>query len=291
MREKFKRQFSGFVLLFLLLFGFCIPGAFSARAEGTRVFDNANLFSESEKAEIERTVARVSAKTKLDLVVVTTGSAEGKSSEAYADDFYDAGNYGYGSKLSGALYLIDMDNRRIHISTAGGAIQLLSNSEIETLLNLGYSEVTEGHYAASAEKVLAGIQDSYDRAKQKGWSYNAESGVWTKKKHVSPLAALGSLAASLLTALGAVTGVKRNYKMQDGAAKRASTVAGIVSASGAVFGFRYMTDRLLDRNSVRRRIPRSSGGSGGGRSSGPHGSSSTHTSSSGRSHGGGGRSF
>jgi len=32
MREKFKRQFSGFVLLFLLLFGFCIPGAFSARA-------------------------------------------------------------------------------------------------------------------------------------------------------------------------------------------------------------------------------------------------------------------
>jgi hypothetical protein len=168
---------------------------------------------------------------------------------------------------------------------------LLSNSEIETLLNLGYSEVTEGHYAASAEKVLAGIQNSYDRAKQKGWTYNAESGVWTKKKHLSPLAALGSLAASLLTALGAVTGVKRNYKMQDGAAKRASTVAGIVAASGVAFGFRNTADRLLDRNSVRRRIPRSSGGSGGGRSSGPHGSSSTHTSSSGRSHGGGGRSF
>ena len=282
MREKFKRQFSGLLLFVLLLLGFCLPGAVSARAEGTRVFDNANLFSESEKAEIERTVAKVSAKTKLDL---------GKSSEAYADDFYDAGNYGYGSKLSGALYLIDMDNRRIHISTAGGAIQLLSNSEIETLLNLGYSEVTEGHYAASAEKVLAGIQNSYDRAKQKGWTYNAESGVWTKKKHLSPLAALGSLAASLLTALGAVTGVKRNYKMQDGAAKRASTVAGIVAASGVAFGFRNTADRLLDRNSVRRRIPRSSGGSGGGRSSGPHGSSSTHTSSSGRSHGGGGRSF
>mgnify|MGYP002754776727 FL=1 len=105
MREKFKRQFSGLLLFVLLLLGFCLPGAVSARAEGTRVFDNANLFSESEKAEIERTVAKVSAKTKLDLVVVTTGSAEGKSSEAYADDFYDAGNYGYGSKLSGALYL------------------------------------------------------------------------------------------------------------------------------------------------------------------------------------------
>jgi hypothetical protein len=94
MREKFKRQFSGLLLFVLLLLGFCLPGAVSARAEGTRVFDNANLFSESEKAEIERTVAKVSAKTKLDLVVVTTGSAEGKSSEAYADDFYDAGNYG-----------------------------------------------------------------------------------------------------------------------------------------------------------------------------------------------------
>ena len=291
MREQIKRRFSGFLLCVLLLVFFCVPGSLSARAEGTRVFDNANLFSESEKAALERTVASVSAKTKLDLVVVTTGSAEGKSSEAYADDFYDAGNYGYGSNHSGALYLIDMDNRRIHISTAGGAIQLLSNSEIEKLLKLGYSEVTEEHYAASAEKVLAGIQSSYESAKQKGWSYNAESGVWTKKKHVSPLAALGSLAASFLTALGAVTGVKRSYKMQDGAAKRASTVAGIVAASGAAFKFGTAADRLLDRNSVRRRIPRSSGGSGGGRSSGPHGSSSTHTSSSGRTHGGGGRSF
>ena len=291
MREKIKRLFSGFLLFALLLLSLCVPGSLTARAEGTRVFDNANLFSESEKAVLERTVAEISAKTKLDIVVVTTGSADGKSSEAYADDFYDAGNYGYGSKLSGVLYLIDMDNRRIHISTAGGAIQLLSNSEIEKLLDLGYDEVAEGNYAASAKKVLAGIEDSYNRAKNKGWTYNADSGVWTKKKHVSPLAALGSLGASLFAALAAVTGVKRNYKMQDGAAKRASSVAGIVSASGAAFRFSNMGDRLLDRNSVRRRIPRSSGGSGGGRSSGPHGSSSTHTSSSGRSHGGGGRSF
>ena len=139
--------------------------------------------------------------------------------------------------------------------------------------------------------MLSGIQDSYRRAQRKGWAYDAESGVWTKKKHLSPLAALGSLAASLVAALGAVTGVKRNYKMQDGEARRASTVAGIIAASGAAFDFGEITDRLLDRNRVERRIRRSSGGSGGGRSSGPHGSSSTHTSSGGSSHGGGGRSF
>ena len=88
-----------------------------------------------------------------------------------------------------------------------------------------------------------------------------------------------------------MTGVKRNYKMQDGEARRASTVAGIIAASGAAFDFGELSDRLLDRNRVERRIRRSSGGSGGGRSSGPHGSSSTHTSSGGSSHGGGGRSF
>ena len=192
---------------------------------------------------------------------------------------------------SGVLYLIDIDNRRIHVSTAGGGIQLLSDSEIEKLLDLGTPGVKSGNYAESASRVLSGIQDSYRRAQRKGWAYDAESGVWTKKKHLSPLAALGSLAASLVAALGAVTGVKRNYKMQDGEARRASTVAGIIAASGAAFDFGELSDRLLDRNRVERRIRRSSGGSGGGRSSGPHGSSSTHTSSGGSSHGGGGRSF
>lgn len=291
MREKTIRHISVGILFAWLFLFFALLAPARAYAAETRVFDQANLFSAAEKQELERQIATEREKMKLDLVVVTTNQAGGKSAEAYADDFYDQGGYGYGAKKSGVLYLIDMDNRRIHVSTAGGGIQLLSDSEIEKLLDLGTPGVKSGNYAESASRVLSGIQDSYRRAQRKGWVYDAESGVWTKKKHLSPLAALGSLAASLVAALGAVTGVKRNYKMQDGEARRASTVAGIIAASGAAFDFGEITDRLLDRNRVERRIRRSSGGSGGGRSSGPHGSSSTHTSSGGSSHGGGGRSF
>ena len=280
MREKTIRHISVGVLFAWLFLFFALLAPARAYAAETRVFDQANLFSAAEKQELERQIATEREKMKLDLVVVTTNQAGGKSAEAYADDFYDQGGYGYGAKKSGVLYLIDMDNRRIHVSTAGGGIQLLSDSEIEKLLDLGTPGVKSGNYAESASRVLSGIQDSYRRAQRKGWAYDAESGVWTKKKHLSPLAALG-----------AVTGVKRNYKMQDGEARRASTVAGIIAASGAAFDFGEITDRLLDRNRVERRIRRSSGGSGGGRSSGPHGSSSTHTSSGGSSHGGGGRSF
>ena len=282
MREKTIRHISVGVLFAWLFLFFALLAPARAYAAETRVFDQANLFSAAEKQELERQIATEREKMKLDLVVVTTNQAGGKSAEAYADDFYDQGGYGYGAKKSGVLYLIDMDNRRIHVSTAGGGIQLLSDSEIEKLLDLGTPGVKSGNYAESASRVLSGIQDSYRRAQRKGWAYDAESGVWTKKKHLSPLAALGSLAASLVAALGAVTGVKRNYKMQDGEARRASTVAGIIAASGAAFDFGELSDRLLDRNRVERRIRRSSG---------PHGSSSTHTSSGGSSHGGGGRSF
>lgn len=290
MREKTIRSTLLCVLLsWLFLFLAAVSPAEVCAIE-TRVFDQANLFSAEEKQALEQQIAQEREKMKLDLVVVTTNEADGKSTEAYADDFYDRGGYGYGEKKSGVLYLIDMDNRRIHVSTAGGGIQLLSDSEIEKLLDLGTPGVKSGNYAESAKQVLSGIQDSYRRAGRKGWSYDAESGVWTKKKHLTPLAALGSFVASLLAALGAVTGVKRSYKMQDSASRRASTVSGIMAMSGVAFHFGKIGDQLLDQSRVRRRIYRSSSfGSGG--SSGPHGSSSTHTSSSGTTHGGGGRGF
>ena len=122
MREKTIRHIPVGVLFAWLFLFFALLAPARADAAETRVFDQANLFTATEKQELERQIATERGKMKLDLVVVTTNEADGKSTEAYADDFYDQGGYGYGAKKSGVLYLIDMDNRRIHVSTAGGGI-------------------------------------------------------------------------------------------------------------------------------------------------------------------------
>ncbi|MBP5793935.1 MAG: TPM domain-containing protein, partial [Spirochaetaceae bacterium] len=64
-------------------------------------------------------------------VIVTTSDAQGKSAEAYADDFYDENDFGTGSGKDGVLFLIDMDNRKIHVSTSGSMIDYLEDWRIE----------------------------------------------------------------------------------------------------------------------------------------------------------------
>ena len=51
------------------------------------------------------------------------------------DDFYDEHDFGIGSRRSGALLLIDMDNREAYISTKGYAITLYSDARIEAMLD------------------------------------------------------------------------------------------------------------------------------------------------------------
>ena len=103
MREKTIRHISVGVLFAWLFLFFALLAPARAYAAETRVFDQANLFSAAEKQELERQIATEREKMKLDLVVVTTNQAGGKSAEAYADDFYDQGGYGYGAKKSGVL--------------------------------------------------------------------------------------------------------------------------------------------------------------------------------------------
>ena len=58
-------------------------------AEGTRVFDEAGLFSAEEVQELETRIDEVRDSQDADLAVLTVEDAQGESAESYADDFYD----------------------------------------------------------------------------------------------------------------------------------------------------------------------------------------------------------
>ena len=65
-------------------------------AEGTRVFDEAGLFSAEEVQELETRIDEVRDSQDADLAVLTVEDAQGESAESYADDFYDSHGLGSG---------------------------------------------------------------------------------------------------------------------------------------------------------------------------------------------------
>ena len=106
--------------------------------EGTRVFDYADLFSGGEEARLNEKLLEFIEKSEMDAVVVTIDDAEGKSSAAYADDFYDYNGFGRQEDHRGALFLIDMDNREIYLSTTGLMIRYMTDARVERLLDEAY---------------------------------------------------------------------------------------------------------------------------------------------------------
>ena len=75
-------------------------------AEGY-VYDYAGLMSDEEITELEIQIADMKEKNGWDIFAVTTDYAEGKSSTAYADDFYDQNLFGY-NEVHGNAVLVEL---------------------------------------------------------------------------------------------------------------------------------------------------------------------------------------
>lgn len=246
-----KKVTAGFAAILLCVL-FSFTGVFAAGQN--RVYDYAGLFTAEEIKELEESATEYREKTNLDLVIVTIDDAEGKTSREYADDFYDYNGFGVGSDYSGALLLIDMDNRMAYLSTTGKAIGILTDSRIQEITDEVASYVGDGQYAKGAQVFLEKTDE-----------------------FVNPNIAgrlLIALALAVLVGAGSVAGVWYKYthghKADQYELDKNSSLA--LSQREDIFMGRFVTSR---------KIPRNTGGGG----------SSTHTSSSGRSHGGGGSSF
>ena len=86
-------------MIFVLALCFCtvIP-AFAVDADGfvseyERVQDMAKLLSESEREALIKTLDELSERQKMDVIVVTTNTLDGKKPMEYADDIYDYCKY------------------------------------------------------------------------------------------------------------------------------------------------------------------------------------------------------
>ena len=83
------------------------------------VVDDANLLSSEEEQQLREDLASFKEQYNMDAVIVTSNDLGGKSQMDYADDYFDYNGYGVGEDKSGLLLLIDMDDRKVWISTSG----------------------------------------------------------------------------------------------------------------------------------------------------------------------------
>ncbi|MCI9281791.1 MAG: TPM domain-containing protein [Lachnospiraceae bacterium] len=305
-----KVRITVLTVLILLAFGLPVTGLFRSgeryfpwigisqtwaaeTAGGQWVYDQAGLFSEEEVAALEKELSAMQRDTGMDVVMVTTRDADGKTAEIYADDFFDELGLGDLRDAGGILYLIDMDNRELYISTYKEAIRLLTDERIEAMLEKGISHMAEGDYVGCADRLIrdtwqyyeAGIVDrQYNQDRDTG-----EIDYYKRKpqKKIHWYEAVLAVSVSAFCAGSICWKVKKDYQME----KEWKMAAGYHLAYRADAGFRFQNqrDELKDSHITRQRIPRVS--SSGGRSGGHFGRSTTHVSGSGRVHGGGGRKF
>ena len=124
------------IIFVLLLTAFSSVSVLAATSGVNRVTDNAGLLSSSQKSDLESALKKASSKGDMDVVVITVDSIPSSydafgndASEHYADDLYDQGGYA----KDGILLFISSSSRDWAISTKGRAIEVFTDSEIESI--------------------------------------------------------------------------------------------------------------------------------------------------------------
>lgn len=299
--RSIKKQF-GYLLMFLLCFyALCFTG-FAAEV---KVYDLANLFTLDEIDALEKEATSLAETYQMDVGIVTTDNANSKSAMAYADDFYDENDFGYGSDKDGLLLLMDMDNREIYISTCGSGIQYFPDLRISKMLDSAYNYISNRDYYGTATDFLGQVKTYLDKGIPSNQNktdrpfsdpredYNDSYMQEVVPEHKpfttnsgQPLNAQSIILSVVVSLLGAFiiaivirTAVHYSYKHPH------NTIPQTRPDDLSVH-YTQKEDRFVTSHTSRVKVQTNpSGGHGGS------GRSSTHSSSSGRSHGGGGRKF
>lgn len=254
-----------------------------------KIYDYANLFTDEEEIQMYTKITSFIEKNEMDVVIVTIDkNPYGVSdyySQTYAQDFFDYNNFGFTSKKTGILFLIDMDNRYLWLDTSGDAILYFDDSRIDYILDEGYFELKNGEYATSIIKMIDkaesykanGIPESNKNCRiDSDGEYYCEVVKPPKKVNwiVSIIIGAAVSTIALLVHLHKYKGIRLAINAQDYINK------GYIVSGASV-------DQFISTHTSKTYCGSSNSSSGGGRSGG----SSVSHGSSGHSHGGGGRHF
>lgn len=261
-----------FFIMFAMLTIF-ILNPIIVKADGLKVFDEANLLTADDISTLDNDANTLGNKYNMDIVIVTIDDAEGKDSREFADDYYDYNGF----KADGILFLIDMDNSEVYISTSGQAIKYITDERNEKILDTVFdSGIGDGDYYNSIKGFLSSTQQYLEA----GIPSDQFSEDEKADNSLSLLDGIISVISGAFVSGGFFLKTKSKYKMKN-------LPKPLNFRSNSIVNFGTQEDRLVDTFMTQRIIPKSNDNN----NSSSSGKSTTHTSSSGNTHGGGGRKF
>lgn len=243
----------------------------------TKVFDLGDDLTDEQEQALEAKLVEISDRQQFNVIALTVSSLDGKSSMAYADDFYDYNNLGYGTNHDGCLLLICPETRDYWISTTGYAITALTDAGIEYIGDSIIPAMKKADWNSAFETYAETVDKFVTQAKT---DKPYDVGNLPKAKKTASEIIKGiliSLVVGLAVAFIVMKSVKSGYTKAVHQKSNATDylVNGSLQITGAYENFLY-------NNVTQTRIERESSSGGG---------SSTHSGSSGTSHGGGGGKF
>lgn len=279
------RTFSLAAVFVIIAVIFSVVPAAYAYSGPPLVYDEAALLSADEQAELSAAAEELSDRYACTVSAVIVNSLNGyKTVESFTDDFYDSNDYGYGDTEDGIMFLISLEGRDFHFSTAGEGQYIFTDYGLRKIRENVLPDLKAGDYAGAFRKYLNTCGQFLEYQKMNGRPYDnyqdpntSHSGNGAQSRGFSA----GGAAASLLAGLGLGGLPLRKQK------KELETVRAKRDAADYVSGGLKLTrssDRFINRNVVRVPVPRDNDSHRDGFSGG--GGSTIHVSSSGSSHGG-----
>ena len=269
-----KKTFVTFILVSL----FILTSSLSSFADGVipderlaeRLTDDADLLDDSDEEELLYKLDSLSEEYRMDIVVVTVNSIEGKTPVAFADDFFDYNGFGYGDTEDGILLLVNMGERDWYISTCGRAQYTFTDYGLEYMGDEVLYWLGDGYYYDAF--------DTFADICEELILYELENGAYDVDNLPKPVFKIDLLSVIIGFVIALIISLIMRSKHKS---VRFSSQAGDYMKKDS-FALTQCTDLFLYRNVTRTRRETESSSSGG---------SSMHRSSSGRSHGGRGGKF
>ena len=246
--------------------------------ESIKVYDFANLLSDSEERNLYNSIIKYMNNTGLEAVIVTVDDNPGKTIKNEAADFYD---YNYFNS-DGVIFLIDMDIREFSIVTSGRAMDVYPNVEVDVVLDNIYPYMAGGNYYKACNAFINDINKYYSEDAD-DYNYYGEVQQHEREVFLSRIfnAFLGAGISTFVIILIMVFQCRMVRKANSSKSYLVEETKKIDDLGEIKTGSHTTKVRIQSS---------SSGGSSSGRSGGGSRSSSFR-SSSGRSHGGGSRRF
>ena len=187
-----KKRLLPIFFLILLAFGLALP----VSAAENSIDDDAQLLTPDQINQLKQEIQPLEEKTKASVFIVTTNN------NTYGDEQEFADHYllnKVGKDQNAILFLIDMDLRKVYISTSGNMIDYMTDARINDTLDKVMDGMSQGNYFAAAQTFVQETQAFVNKGVPGGhYRVDSATGKITRYKVITPLEMVIAFAAALI---------------------------------------------------------------------------------------------